>query len=277
MLKGNKRLLILGFILLAWLVLMYVLPYFFTDSITKVDLGHALQGPSQSEWFGTDALGRSVFARVMSGGRESIFSGLLVLFTIVTIGSLIGISSGLVGGKVDQVILLIITAFQAFPAIVLVIAIVGILGVGLQQTVLAMCMVAWTKYAYLTRSITLQLKEESYIKSAKMYGNGFLATITNYYIPMIKPQILTTMSFDIGIVIMEISGLSFIGLGAQVPSPEWGTMINDGRIYIQEAPWIVIFPCIMLMITILLFTKFGDELKKHYNNEVTDFPLQLSE
>lgn len=267
MFKQNKKLVVLSILVLLWLAIMYILPTFFTQSITKVDLLNVLQPPNATEWFGTDSLGRSVFARVMSGGRESIFSGLLVLFIVVTIGTLIGVTSGLIGGKFDQIILLVITAFQSFPAIVLVIAIVGILGIGLQQTIFAMCIVAWTKYAYLIRSITLQLKEESYIKAAKMYGNSFWSTIWNYYFPMIKPQILTTMSFDISFMIMEISGLSFIGLGAQVPSPEWGAMINDGRIYIREAPWIVLFPCIMLILTILLFTKFGEELKKHYNNE----------
>lgn len=267
MAKHNKKLFILSLVILVWLIVMYILPEFFKETITKVDLLNALQGPNQQEWFGTDALGRSVFARVMSGGRESIFSGLSVLCIIVVIGTLIGVTSGLIGGKFDQFILLVITAFQSFPAIILVIAIVSILGTGLQQTVLAMCMVAWTKYAYLTRAITQQLKEESFIKAAKMYGNTFWSTIFNYYFPMLKPQILTTMSFDVGIVIMEISGLSFIGLGAQVPSPEWGAMINDGRIYIREAPWIVIFPCIMLIVTVLLFTKFGEALKKHYNHE----------
>ena len=98
-----------------------------------------------------------------------------------------------------------------------------------------------------------------------MYGNSFWTTLKNYYFPSLFPQILTTMSFDISTIIMEIAGLSFVGLGAQAPSPEWGAMINDGRIYIQEAPWIVVFPCLLLILTILLFTKFGDALNSKYN------------
>ena len=109
-------------------------------------------------------------------------------------------------------------------------SIVSILGIGLQQTLIAICLTAWTKYAYLMRSMTMQLKNEPYIQSSKMYGNSFWTTLKNYYFPSLFPQILTTMSFDISTIIMEIAGLSFVGLGAQAPSPEWGAMINDGRL-----------------------------------------------
>ena len=262
---SNRKLLLLGSLIVAALILSSLAPRFFGDSLTKVNLQQALQAPSGAEWFGTDALGRSVFARALSGGAETVLPALTILLVVTAAGSLIGVISAFIGGKIDQFILLIITAFQSFPSIILVIAIVGILGIGLQQTAIAICLTAWTKYAYLTRSLTLQLKKEPYIQSAKMYGNGFWSTLKNYYFPSLFPQMLTTMSFDISTIIMEIAGLSFVGLGAQAPSPEWGAMINDGRIYIQEAPWIVIFPCLLLILTILLFTKFGEELNRKYN------------
>ena len=263
--KINRKLLVLGSLIILALALSSLAPRLLGDSLTKVNLGQALQGPSSSEWFGTDALGRSVFARAVSGGAETVLPALMILMLIAAVGSFIGVTSAFIGGKFDQFILLVITAFQSFPSIILVIAIVSILGIGLQQTLIAICLTAWTKYAYLMRSMTLQLKNEPDIQSSKMYGNSFWTTLKNYYFPSLFPQILTTMSFDISTIIMEIAGLSFVGLGAQAPSPEWGAMINDGRIYIQEAPWIVVFPCILLILTILLFTKFGDALNSKYN------------
>ena len=221
--KINRKLLVLGGLIVLALILSSLAPHLLGDSLPKVNLGQALQGPSSSEWFGTDALGRSVFARAVSGGAETVLPALMILMLIAAVGSFIGVTSAFIGGKFDQLILLVITAFQSFPSIILVIAIVSILGIGLQQTLIAICLTAWTKYAYLMRSMNLST------------------------------------------IIMEIAGLSFVGLGAQAPSPEWGAMINDGRIYIQEAPWIVVFPCILLILTILLFTKFGDALNSKYN------------
>lgn len=263
----NRKLKVLGLIILAFLTILILAPFFVSESVTKVDLSQAFHAPNSKEWFGTDALGRSVFNRVLSGGVQTVLPSLFILLVVVSVGSFLGISSGLMGGKLDKLVLLVVTAFQAFPSIIFVIMLVGILGVGLEQTVLAVCMTNWAKYAYLSRSLTLQLKKEPYIQSAVMYGNGHLETIKNYYFPSLFPQILTTMIFDVSTTIMEIAGLSFIGLGAQVPSPEWGAMINDGRTYIQEAPWIVFFPCLMIIVTVLLFTRFGELLKESLNND----------
>lgn len=263
--KKNRSILILGTIIISALILSSLSPLFFGDSLTKVELGSALKAPSSENWFGTDALGRSVFARALSGGSETILPSLLVLIVIVVIGALIGISSVLIGGKFDRVIYLIITVYQSFPSIIFVISIVGFWGIGLKQTMIAIGFTAWTKYAYLIRGMTLNLKNEPYIQIAPMFGNSFFQTIKNYYLPSLLPQILTTMVFDISTIIMEIAGLSFIGLGAQAPSPEWGVMINEGRIYIQEAPWIVFFPCVLLILTILLFTKFGEAINTRFN------------
>ncbi|MBS4749813.1 ABC transporter permease subunit [Granulicatella sp. zg-ZJ] len=263
--KMNHQLKIYGAIILLFIGILCIAAFVFGESVTKVNLAQAFHAPNSKEWFGTDALGRSVFERTLSGGIQTVIPSLFILFIVVTVGSFIGISSGLIGGKFDRTIFLIITAFQAFPAIIFVIMLVGILGVGLQQTVIAICMTNWAKYAYLTRILTLQLKEEPYIQSATMFGNEYLQTIRNYYLPSLFPQILTTAIFDVSNTIMEIAGLSFIGLGAQVPSPEWGAMINDGRAYIQEAPWIVVFPCLMIILTVLLFTRFGELLKQKLN------------
>ena len=152
--KINRKLLILGGLIVLALLLSSLAPRLLGDSLTKVNLGQALQGPSSSEWFGTDALGRSVFARAVSGGAETVLPALMILMLIAAVGSFIGVTSAFIGGKFDQFILLVITAFQAFPSIILVIAIVSILGIGLQQTLIAICLTAWTKYAYLMRSMT---------------------------------------------------------------------------------------------------------------------------
>lgn len=264
--KVRKRNLYLfaGCILLV-LMISCLSPLFFGDNITKVHLGNALQAPNSEEWFGTDAVGRSVFARTLSGGVQTIVPAVGILLFVTLVGSFIGMASALIGRKFDRAVFLVMTVFQSLPSIVLVIAIVSLLGVGLQQTIIAIGLTAWTKFAYITRSLTLRLKNEFYVQSAKMYGNNFWNTIKNYYVPSLFPQIITTMTFNVSTIIMEIAGLSFVGLGAQAPSPEWGAMMNDGRIYIQEAPWIVAFPCIFLIVIILLFTKFGEALQTSVN------------
>lgn len=262
---SNRNLYLLAGCLLLVLLISCLSPFFLGDSITKVHLENALQAPNSQEWFGTDAVGRSVFARTLSGGIQTIVPAVGILLLVTLVGSFIGVTSALIGGKFDRAVFLFITAFQSLPSIVLVIAIVSLLGVGLQQTVIAIGITAWTKYAYITRSLTLRLKNEFYVQSAKMYGNSFWKTLKNYYVPSLFPQIVTTMTFNVSTIIMEIAGLSFVGLGAQAPSPEWGAMMNDGRTYIQEAPWIVAFPCIFLIGIILLVTKFGDALHTSVN------------
>lgn len=234
----------------------------FTPQATVVHLANSFTSPSSSEWFGTDALGRSVLARTMSGASETVFPSLLVLLLVSMTGTLIGLSSGFIGGKFDRFILMCISVFQAFPSIVFVIAIVGVLGAGLSQTLLAICLTHWTKYAIVSRSLTLQLKHEPYIEAALMYGNTRRQILTNYYLPSLIPHVLTTASVDLSAIIMEIAGLSFIGLGAQIPAAEWGAMMSDGKNYIQSAPWIVLFPCLALIFTILLFTWVSRLLKQ---------------
>ena len=247
---SHRNLYLLAGCLLLVLVVSCLSPIFLGDSITKVHLGNALQAPNSQEWFGTDAVGRSVFARTLSGGVQTIVPAVGILLFVTLVGSLIGVTSALIGGKLDRAIFLFITAFQSLPSIVIAIG-----------------LTAWTKYAYIMRSLTLRLKNDFYVQSAKMYGNSFWKTIKHYYVPSLFPQIVTTMTFNVSTIIMEIAGLSFVGLGAQAPSPEWGAMMNDGRIYIQEAPWIVAFPCIFLIGVILLITKFGDALQNYMNQK----------
>ncbi len=231
---------------------------------TEVRLSEILHAPSVNAWFGRDELGRDVFSRVLVGGARTLFPSLFALLLVATIGLTIGIMGVCLGGIVNQFIQIIISIFQAFPPVILVISLVGFLGLGLEQTILAICLTSWTKYAYLMQNLLLDVHNDTYFRFASMLGNNFKKKVRLYYIPTILPELLTTMAYDVNTIIMEIAGLSFIGLGTPLPNAEWGSMISAGRTYLQTAPWIVIFPSFFLIMFIGILVFFTNELKRYF-------------
>lgn len=250
--------------LIAFLVFLVLAQWFGSDQANRVDLTNVLAAPSRQALFGRDELGRDLLVRVFVGGAHTLFPALLALILVVLFGCFMGVLSVRFGGIVDRFVQVAITLFQAFPPIIFVIGVVGFLGLGMEQTLLAICLTSWTKYAYLVRSLLFDSKEEPYFRYADMFGNTFWSKIKLYYLPSVFPQVVTTMVYDLNTIVMEIAGMSFIGLGAQMPYAEWGAMINNGRSYLQIAPWIVAFPSLFLILFIGGVMYLGRLLKQYF-------------
>ena len=222
---------------------------------------NSLLPPSAEHYFGTDKLGRDIFTRILYGARISITMALIVVTISGGLGTLIGVISAYVGGKVDNVIMRLTDVFLAFPGIVLAIAIAGVLGGSAVNAVLAVVIVGWTKYARLARSLTLKVKQQDYLSAAITSGTRPIAMIRRHILPNIIPIIIVTAALDIGALMMELAGLSFLGFGAQPPTPEWGLMLNEGRQLIQTAPWLMIFPGLAIASVVAIFNLWGDSLR----------------
>ena len=222
---------------------------------------NSLLPPSAEYYFGTDKLGRDIFTRILYGARISITMALIVVIISGGLGTLIGVISAYVGGKVDNVIMRLTDVFLAFPGIVLAIAIAGVLGGSAVNAVLAVVIVGWTKYARLARSLTLKVKQQDYLSAAITSGTRPIAMIQRHILPNIIPIIIITAALDIGALMMELAGLSFLGFGAQPPTPEWGLMLNEGRQLIQTAPWLMIFPGLAIASVVAIFNLWGDSLR----------------
>lgn len=222
------------------------------------DLSKALQAPSNLHWLGTDRYGRDVLSRVMMGAQSTIFVSLLLIAIISGLGTLIGMICGYIGGKIDTCIMRVSDIFLAFPGMVFAIAVAGVLGGGIINAVVALACISWPKYARLTRGQVLVIKSMPYIAAAKMSGSGTIKIMFKHIIPNIAGTILITATLDIGTMIMELAGLSFLGLGAMPPTAEWGAMMSDGRSMLQTSPWVILAPGCAIFISVMLFNLLGD-------------------
>lgn len=246
-------LLILSFAVFApWLV-----PYDPFDAVMR----QSLQAPSDDHLFGTDKLGRDCLSRIIYGARTSLMMTLSLVAIITAVGTSIGVVAGYMGGKVDTVLMRIVDMMLAFPGIVLAIAIAGMLGGNIVNAILALAAVSWTKYARLGRSLTLKLRQRDFIDAAVTGGSRPFHILWRHILPNILPTIVVTAAMDIGTMIMELAGLSFLGFGAQPPTPEWGLMLNEGRQHIQTAPWLMLYPGAAILMVVTIFNLWGDSLR----------------
>ena len=240
-----------------------LVPFLLSEDPYASVMQNAFLPPSAEHWFGTDKLGRDLFTRVIYGARISIFMALTVVILIAGVGSLIGVVSGYVGGKVDTVIMRLADMFLAFPGIVLAIAIAGMMGGSIVNAILALVAVGWTKYARLARSVALKIRQQDYISAAITSGTRPRDMLIRHVVPNIIPIVLVTAAMDIGAMMMELAGLSFLGFGAQPPTPEWGLMLNEGRQSLQTAPWLMLFPGAAIVIVVAVFNLWGDALRDY--------------
>ena len=227
----------------------------------KVNYDFSLQSPSFLHIFGTDKLGRDVLSRIIYGTQLSLFMGVSIVVIMVSIGTIIGAIAGYFGGKVEMVLMRLADIMLSFPGIVLAIAIAGILGGSIVNTILALSVVGWAKYARIVRSMTLKVRGEEYVTAAVMMGASTTAIIRRHIIPNIMPLVITTGALDIGAIMIEVAGLSFLGFGAQPPTPEWGLMLNEGRQYLQTSPWLMAFPGMSILIVVAIFNLWSDSLR----------------
>ncbi|SDL00987.1 nickel transporter permease [Natronincola ferrireducens] len=266
----KDKMAVLGCIILCIFIIISILtPSLTTNDPLKVDLMERLNPPSSTYPMGTDHLGRCVFTRVLYGGRTSMTVAVAVLGIVLTIGVLVGVLAGYIGGFVDTFISHIIDILLAFPGLILALAIAGILGPSLINTMIAVAAVQWVGYARIVRGMVLSIKEKDYVKTAKTCGTSHFFIILRHILPNMISPIIVLATLDVGAIILRIAALSFLGLGAQPPTPEWGAMINDGRAYMQTAPWVMFFPGGAILLVVMAFNLLGDGLRDIYDPKNT--------
>lgn len=249
---------IVGIIVIAAILAPVVDPY---DPKLDADLENARQPPSWEHIFGTDRLGRDIFRRIVHGASLSLSVGVVAVFTSGTIGTMLGLVSGYWGRWVDMVIMRIMDILMAFPAMLLAIAIVAVRGTGIFNTVIAISVVGVPGYARLVRSMVLSIREREYITAARMVGVRNLRIILRHILPNSLAPIIVSATMGIGGAILTAAALGFLGLGAQPPTPEWGAMISDGVPFLRQAPHLVFFPGMAIMLSVLGFNLLGDGLR----------------
>jgi peptide/nickel transport system permease protein len=228
------------------------------DAISLLD---RFRPPSATHLFGTDDYGRDLFSRVLVGAAISVQVAAVVISIAVMVGTLAGAFAGLIGGLVDEVIMRVTDLFLAFPALILAAAIAATWGGNLTTTVIALSTVYWPWYARLVRGQVLSLREREFVTASRVSGAGTLAILTRHLLPNVAPYVILQVSLDIGYVILYTSSLSFLGLGAQPPTAEWGAMMTDARGFVREAWWFPTFPGLALGLTVLGFNLLGDGLR----------------
>lgn len=250
-------------ILAIFIVLIAVFAPVVTGGVdpTAGSIADAIEPPSADHIFGTDKMGRDIFTRVIYGARVSLVAAFSVVALSFLIGTVLGILAGYFRGIVDAVIMRIADMMVSFPGLVLAMAVAGILGASIKNAILAIAVVTWPKYARLARSLVLKIRDRDYVAAAVVTGSRSPYILTRYMLPNALPTLIITAATDIGGLMLELAGLSFLGFGAVSPTPEWGLMLNEGRSYMQNAPWLMIFPGLAIFITVVVFNMLGDGLR----------------
>jgi peptide/nickel transport system permease protein len=228
---------------------------------TAVDARAILAPPSNAHWLGTDNLGRDILSRLIHGARWTLGSAFLAAALIVTIGVSVGLVAGYFGGLIDDVLMRVVDILLAFPSLVLALAIVGMLGPSLMNVMLGMVAVWWVDYARVIRGLTVGMRERDFVTSARCAGAPASRIIARHLLPNVVPSVLVLATLELGSLMLAISALSFLGLGAQPPTPEWGTMLNDGRAFFQRAPQLMIYPGLAITLAVIGSNLVGDGLR----------------
>lgn len=252
---------VLGLILLLALGLLALLGPLFAKDPLEQDLLRRLQPPSPEHPLGTDQLGRDVWSRVVHGARISLAVGFGVVFLASFLGTAVGLLAGGLGGAWDNLLMRLTDVFFAFPSLILAMAIAAALGPNLTNTVLAVALVTWPVYARLVRAQVLALREREFVEAARALGAGQGRILLRHLLPNALTPVLVQASYEVGAAILTAAGLSFIGFGAQPPTPEWGAMVAETRNYMAEALWAATAPAVGILFTVLAFNLLGDGLR----------------
>ncbi len=236
------------------------------SSLNAIDLEKILTPPNDEVFFGSDDLGRSIGPRIVAGARLSLFVVIIVLTVTSFFGTLVGIFSGLIGGKVDLVIMRIIDVFLSFPGILLAISLAGILGGGLHNVVLALSAVGWVGFARLARAQTLRVKQLDHVLVAKLLGTTTPKIIRLHILPLIVNPMLVELTYSAASVMIAEAGLSFLGIGVSSPTASLGAMVRDGSFYLMTAPHYVILSGMALMSLVFIINVGGDRLQEQLAN-----------
>lgn len=261
-LKKNK-LAVAGLLILAamFLVMIFANQIVSYDVATKQDLVNKLQPPGNGHIMGTDSFGRDIFARIIHGSRISLSIGFISVALSLLIGGAIGAVAGFYGGKTDIILMRFMDMFMAMPSMLLAICIVSVLGSGMVNLLLAISLSSIPRFAVIVRSSVLTIKNSEFVEAARAAGAGTFRIIVRHILPNSMGPIIVQATLSIGGVILTASSLSFIGLGVMPPQPEWGAILTEGKEYIRESPYLVMFPGIAIMISVLALNFLGDGLR----------------
>lgn len=226
-----------------------------------VDPANPLAGPSLEHPLGTDNLGRDLLSRILHGARQSLGTAGAAAIVVMTLGVTIGLAAGLQGGWVDGLIMRVVDGLLAFPNLILALAIAGTLGGGLASVMLGLTAVWWASYARLVRGLVLQVRERNFVEAATAIGSSRLRIARYHILPNVIPPVVVLVTIEMGSLILAVSGLSFLGIGAQPPAPEWGAMLNDGRQFLFSAPQLMVVPGTAIFLVVLGFNLLGDGLR----------------
>jgi peptide/nickel transport system permease protein len=236
----------------------YITPY----SPDQMGAGRRLTPPNWNYWFGTDEFGRDIFSRVIFGARLTIQVGTIAVGISLTVGLLIGLVGGYAGGWLERILMRGVDVLFSFTETLIALAAVAVLGPSLTNAMIAVGIAAVPFYARVTYSVSLVEKNKPYFEAAIAAGAGHLRLLFVHLLPNIIPPLIVVATLGVSTAVLAAAGLSFLGLGAQPPSPEWGAMLSAGRNYINRAPWIMIYPGVAIMITVLGFNLLGDGIRE---------------
>lgn len=253
-------------IIISAIFASYIAPYAYDE----MDLPQMLKSPSTENLFGTDEFGRDLFSRMVHGSRVSLAVGFGAIGVAMIIGTTLGALAGYYGGIIDAIISAITDIAWSFPVFLLAIALVAALGPNLTNVILAIALVSWAAYARLVRGQFLSLKGQEFIEAARVLGMSDMRIILRHMLPNAIAPIIVLTTMEIPKAIIVEASLSFLGLGAQPPTPSWGSIISDGRSYILEAPWISFFPGLIMAVLVLGFNLFGDSLRDTLDPRLKD-------
>lgn len=270
-LKRNKAAMVGLFMVIIFIIVAIIAPLLAPYPPDEIDLFNVLKPPSAEHWLGTDFYGRDLLSRIIYGSRISLSVGILVQVISLTIGTIFGSLAGYYGGKVDMIIMRLVDIVMSFPSLLLTIAIMVALGPSLYNVFLALGLVSWTGTARIIRSEFMRHRELDYVKAARSIGNNDLKIIFIHILPNCMAPLIITFTMGIATAIMSEASLSFLGLGAQEPTPSWGSIINNGLQYLRTAPWYSLFPGLAIAYTVLSFNLLGDGLRDALDPRMKDF------
>ncbi|WP_213951347.1 nickel transporter permease [Tepidanaerobacter syntrophicus] len=263
---------LIGTLIIIMLILVAVFaPYIAKFDPIEISMNDKLLPPGSRHLFGTDEMGRDIFSRIVYGARISLAVGIEVVTFAAVIGVILGGISGYFGGWIDEIIMRITDMFLSFPSFILAMAVAAALGPSLTNAVMAVSLTWWPWYTRIVRGQILALKEFEYVEAAKAIGNNDMKIIFKHILPNCISPVIVEATMDIGFAIQLTAGLSFIGLGAQPPTAEWGAMISTGRQYILSHWWYPTFPGMAILITVLGFNLIGDGLRDFLDPKTRKF------
>lgn len=249
-----------GALILAWVLIALGAPFIAPAAPDHVQITQRLLPPSAAHWFGTDSLGRDVLSRVIWGARISLVAGIVVVVVGGVIGTLVGGLSTYIGGKVEEAMMRFTDVVMCFPPMILALAIAASLGIGVGNTILAMLVVWWPKFARLARSVVMVQRNQEYVEAARVLGFGHARIFFRHVLPNSVGALIVLLTLDVGTAIITFAGLSFLGLGVVPPTAEWGAMISEGRELVEQW-WVATFPGLAILSIVIGFNFFGDGIR----------------